>query len=126
MKLFVLLSMVFGHLFDDFFLQIPWLVNGKQKEWWRANVTDKQYEDDYIIAMIAHAFSWTFVMMFPAAIYVDFQITVLFGILFLLNVILHAFIDDQKANARNINLIIDQKAHIGQVISTWILLVAFK
>lgn len=126
MKVFILLAMIFGHLFDDFFLQIPWLANGKQKEWWRSNVSEVDYLNDYIIAMIAHAFSWTFVMMFPAAMYLDFQIPFIFGIIFLVNVAAHAFIDDQKANARNINLIMDQKAHLAQVVITWFLLVLIR
>ena len=42
-------------------------------------------------------------------------------ILFIVNIFLHAQIDDMKANAKQINLIQDQLMHLVQVFGSWFL-----
>lgn len=126
MKLFLLLTMLFAHLVDDYYLQ-GFLASAKQKSWWKENAPDKLYRYDYIIALVEHAFSWTFVTMLIPAIYLlkttgSIQSTYL--ALFILNWIIHAMIDNAKANLKKINLVQDQLFHIFQVYITWFCLIA--
>lgn len=105
------------HIVDDYYLQ-GWLASAKQKEWWEKNAPQKLYKNDYLWALIMHAFSWTFMIMLPLAIYFNFYITDIFMIIFTANWIIHAVVDDLKANAKVINLWADQLIHIGQIIIT--------
>jgi hypothetical protein len=90
----------------------------KQKKWWQENAPDNQYRYDYIWALIVHSFSWTFMIMLPIAVVMNFKISILFGIIFGANVILHAVIDNEKANKFRINLWVDQILHIAQILGT--------
>lgn len=114
--------MVFCHVIDDFKLQ-GILLNMKQKEWWKENATDKLYKYDYIISLLIHSFSWTFMIMLPIAVYHSFNLSYVFYIMFIVNMLIHAYIDDAKCNKHNINLIVDQLSHFVQMIFTFILLV---
>ena len=62
MELFVLLSMIFCHIVDDYYLQ-GWLASAKQKSWWEQNAPQKLYQQDYLMALLVHSFSWTFMVM---------------------------------------------------------------
>ena len=126
MKLFLLLGMLFAHLVDDYYLQ-GFLASAKQKSWWKENAPDKLYRYDYIIALIEHAFSWTFVTMLIPAIYLlktTGSIQSTYIALFILNWIIHAMIDNAKANLKKINLVQDQLSHIFQIYMTWFCLIA--
>lgn len=114
-NLFIILLMIFLHIVDDFCLQIPWLASGKQKSMWQEKAPDKLYKYDYLCALILHAFSWTFMIMLPIAFTLHFNITSFFIFIFVINMIVHACIDDMKANKKLINLWIDQIAHICQI-----------
>jgi hypothetical protein len=115
---FVILLMIFCHIVDDYYLQ-GILAKMKQKMWWKENAPDNiHYKYDYIWALIMHAFSWAFMIMLPIAYVMSFQISLLFGIIFGLNVILHAVIDNEKANKFRINLWVDQLLHIAQILGT--------
>lgn len=118
----ILLSMLFFHIVDDYYLQ-GWLASAKQKKYWRElpNYTD-MYKYDYIMALIMHSMSWAFMIMLPIAIVNKFDVNIGFFIMYVLNVLIHAFIDNAKANWFVINLVQDQIAHIGQISFTWILL----
>ena len=118
---FIFLLMIFCHIVDDYYLQ-KWLASAKQKKWWQENAPDRLYRFDYIWALIAHSFSWTFMIMLPIAYYVHFNISSLFVICFISNMLLHAIIDDQKANRFTINLWIDQLLHLSQIIITALIL----
>jgi hypothetical protein len=48
----------------------------------------------------------------------NFQINLLFGIIFSLNVIIHAIVDNEKANKFRINLWVDQLIHLAQIAGT--------
>lgn len=119
---FVLLLMIFLHIVDDYYLQ-GWLASAKQKEWWQANAPQELYRRDYIWALIIHSFSWSFMVMLPIAFKLNFEITIVYILLFLNNLIWHAVVDNLKANKKVINLWIDQIIHIIQIVITFLILV---
>jgi len=123
MPLLLLATMFFFHLIDDYKLQ-GILANFKQKEWWRENAPDEMYEYDYITALIEHAFSWTFSIHIPVFAYAcinqNWRAWWVYLSIFVLNWILHALVDNLKANERVINLRQDQTAHFLQILVTWV------
>ena len=120
---FVILLMIFCHIVDDYYLQ-GILASMKQKKWWKENAPDdKQYRYDYIWALIIHAFSWAFMIMLPIAFVMNFEIDILFGIIFVINVVIHAIVDNEKANKFRINLWVDQLIHLAQILGTAYILV---
>lgn len=121
----ILLSMLFCHIVDDYYLQ-GWLASAKQKKYWRElpNYTD-MYKYDYIVALIMHSMSWAFMIMLPIAVVNRFDVSASFFLIYILNVLSHAFIDNGKANLFVINLVQDQLFHIFQVVCTWLILVVF-
>lgn len=121
-KLFVLPAMLFLHVFDDFFIQAILLSKLKQKAWWEENAPDPAYKNDYRMALAAHAFSWTFAVMFPIAVFYTFNPNILFYPVMVINAVIHYTVDDMKANQHKLNLIIDQSAHIIQILLTYLIL----
>ena len=123
MKLFILFVMIFAHIVDDYYLQ-GILASLKQKTWWENQKSYKpMYKYDYIVALIMHAFSWSFMISLPI---LYFGFTKWIAVAIILNTIIHGIVDDLKANKGKINLIVDQSIHITQVVITWVLLVAIK
>ena len=121
-KIFILLAMIFLHIIDDYKLQ-GILASMKQKKWWEEqNGYKKLYKNDYIPALIEHSFSWTFMIMPPIAIMLNFSIG-WWIIIYIANTIIHAFVDDLKANKLKINLVIDQSIHLMQIIVTWLIFI---
>ena len=59
--------MLFCHIVDDYYLQ-GWLASAKQKKWWEQNASNPLYKNDYIMALVEHAFSWTFMVHVPIVI----------------------------------------------------------
>lgn len=117
---FILLWMVFMHIVDDYYLQ-GILASMKQKSWW--GNTDSLFKNDYMWALLMHAFSWTFMIMLPIAFVYGFKISLLFLIMFSLNWSIHAIVDNLKANEKKINLWHDQLIHLAQIIITaWVLI----
>lgn len=115
-----LFFMVFFHIVDDFYLQ-GILASMKQKSWWEKNAPDKKYSRDWLIALIMHGFSWTFMIMLPIAYQIGFGvISIPFCIVFTINLWVHIFVDHLKANCGKINLLQDQLLHLGQIILTYI------
>lgn len=122
MEIFILLAMIFCHVVDDYYLQ-GILANLKQKSWWRRQKSyDEMYAWDYIMGLLMHSLSWAFMIMLPIAFYFSFQIGFDFGAAFIINTIIHAVIDDLKANKKKINLVVDQTIHIAQVVLTYVIL----
>ena len=119
--MFVLLSMIFCHIVDDYYLQ-GWLASAKQKSWWEKNAPDKLYKNDYIMALIMHSLSWSFMIMLHLAIYNSFNVDWLFIVVFIINALIHGIVDNLKANVKKINLIQDQTIHIMQIILTFVIL----
>ena len=120
--LFLVLSMIFCHIVDDYYLQ-GWLASAKQKKYWQDNAPDKMYRYDYIWALLMHSFSWSFMVMLPIAFSLSFDVNVLFGSVFAFNVVIHAFTDDLKANKKKINLWVDQIIHLTQIVITAIIFI---
>ena len=127
-KIFILITMIFCHIVDDYYLQ-GWLASGKQKSWWDKNVPNKNdynelYKNDYLMALFCHSFSWSFMIQLPICVYsFCYMGTFLWSIpLFIINLIIHMYVDDLKANQLKINLIQDQMIHFIQIIITWIIL----
>lgn len=117
----LLLCMVFCHIVDDYYLQ-GLLAKLKQKSYWELNAPDKMYKHDYLMALLMHSMSWSFMIMLPLLIYFDFDPPVSFMILWIINTIVHFVTDDLKANRFKINLIQDQSIHIFQIIITLIIM----
>lgn len=121
-KIFILISMIFCHIIDDYYLQ-GWLASAKQKSWWIQNASNNLYKNDYLMALFCHSFSWAFMIQLPVLIYSFYTHLFIWNIiLFIINLIIHAFIDNLKANKFKINLIQDQIIHFIQIIITWIII----
>ena len=126
MKIALLIFMIFAHITDDYYLQ-GWLASAKTKNWWKKNAPDKLYSKDYIIALFCHSLSWSIMVFLQILIYSLYNQIDLdwFYLVLPINLIIHAIIDDLKANKFKINLIIDQSIHFIQIFITWIIFVLF-
>lgn len=115
----VLVVMLLGHLVSDYTLQ-GWLADGKQKTWWDKICDGKvleKYRFDYIAALVCHALYWSIFICAP------FYASSWFLVAVILNTIVHAIVDDLKANRHKINLIQDQLLHLVQILVTLAILV---
>ena len=125
-QLLILFIMIFCHLIDDYKLQ-GILANMKQRKWWKENADKDLYQNDYKMALIEHAFSWSFTTTLPFLVIAFIQNNELLAVLLIVNYIIntaiHAFVDDLKANKFKINLVEDQLVHLTQIICTWIILI---
>lgn len=126
MKIALLIFMIFAHITDDYYLQ-GWLASAKTKNWWEKNAPNKLYSKDYIMALFCHSLSWSIMVFLPILIYSLYNQIDLnwFYLVLPINLIIHAVIDDLKANKFKINLIIDQCIHFIQIFITWIIFVLF-
>ena len=117
----ILILMFFAHIADDYYLQ-GWLGSAKQKKWWEKNAPDKLYKFDYIMALFCHSLSWSIMIFLPILIYSLINNVNLncFYLAIPINLVIHAIVDDLKANKFKINLIVDQSIHFIQIIITWI------
>lgn len=115
----IFFAMCFCHIVDDYYLQ-GILASMKQKNWWTKQEGYKdKYQYDYVIALITHAFSWSFMILIP---FLLLGLPPIFLVIALvLNGTIHAFVDDLKANQKKINLVQDQSIHIGQIFLTWLI-----
>jgi hypothetical protein len=121
----VLLLMFLFDIIDDFVLQPICLSKLKQKRYWieeckKYNLNISKYDTDYITALLIHGLSWSIMihvpLMFLGGIRDDFFL--LLSVLF--NAVIHAIIDNLKANKLKINLDVDQCLHGLQIVITWI------
>ena len=119
--IFILFAMIFCHIFDDYVLQ-GCLANLKQKSWWDTNAPDKLYKKDYIMGLICHSCSWSFMIMLPIALYLNWSLSWML-IMYPVNMIVHCIVDDLKANKKKINLIQDQIIHLIQIALTYFIFV---
>ena len=93
----------------------------KQSRWWREQGDYKFYRFDYIAALLMHSISWTYMVMLPIAFYCWvslMHVSVAFLAVFVVNTIVHAFVDNWKANWKGINLLTDQLIHMFQIVVT--------
>lgn len=118
MGFITLFWMIFCHIIDDYYLQ-GILAQLKQKKYWEENAPDALYKYDYIVALIMHGFSWSFMIMLPILIHMGSNPPCSFYILLCLNTGIHSFVDNLKANKHLINLAADQTIHILQILYTF-------
>ena len=115
----VLVLMLLGHLVADYTLQ-GWLADGKQESWWKkvcGGEIPAKYKHDYIAALYCHALYWSIFICAP------FYTSEHFFLAIILNTIVHAIVDDLKANRKAINLVQDQLIHLGQILVTFFCLI---
>lgn len=115
---FVLASMLFMHVVDDYYLQ-GILANLKQRSYWEEHAPDHMYRYDYLVALLMHSLSWSFCIMLPAVASRGFAWNSDVTALFAFNIVVHTVVDDAKANRRKINLITDQAIHLVQILMTF-------
>lgn len=127
MSLLLFLLMVLLHIIDDFVLQPICLSKLKQKAYWENDELGKKrlYCNDYKAALFIHGLSWSIMVHLPLMcmqfIY-DYKLGVpciCIGVL--AHAVIHAYIDDIKANLHDINLIQDQLLHFAQLVSIFML-----
>lgn len=127
-SILVLLTMIFLHMFADYNLQ-GILASMKQISWWKEackpygiNEDDfekSKYSKDYIVGLLCHSYVWGTLIMLPI-LYV-YSLSTLTLIFLIVNIFLHAYIDDLKANKFKLNLVQDQLLHLLQIFITWML-----
>ena len=125
MKLLILFTMIWLHIIDDYYMQGK-LAYMKRKEWWLKLPEYKSlFKYDYIVALICHAFSWSFIVHIPSIILAYFYNRRYYIIIIsiLMHMVIHAYIDHIKANKKEINLILDQSLHLFQLIIIFLLCV---
>ena len=119
--IYVFLLMILLHIIDDFVLQPICLSKLKQKSFWETYVKDdEKYKFDYKVALVIHALSWAIMIHLPLMFIVSNEILVLISVI--INTAIHVWIDDEKANKLNINLLVDQMLHLLQICIVWALL----
>ena len=118
---FILVSMLFMHVVDDYYLQ-GILANLKQRSYWEEHAPDLMYRYDYLVALLMHSLSWSFCIMLPTVALRGFAWNADVTALFTFNIVVHAVVDDAKANRRKINLITDQAIHLVQILMTFFVL----
>jgi hypothetical protein len=119
-NIFIICAMLFMHVLDDYVLQAPCLCDLKQKSFWEKNAPQPLYKNDYIVALLMHALSWSFMIMLPIAVKLNFNVDINFAAMLAINTMFHALIDDLKANKYRINLIVDQSYHMFQIAITFV------
>ena len=113
--------MILAHIVDDFYLQGN-LAKMKQKVWWEKLFEYKSlYKNDYKMALLIHSMSWSIMILMPVMLLYNPQGIILFAI-FVINTLIHYWIDNEKANKLRINLMVDQTMHLLQIIITWVML----
>ena len=115
----IVLFMILFHIIDDFVLQPISLSNLKQKKWWekQEGYSDK-YKDDYKVALAIHSISWSIMIHIPLVIVFPSVGQLALLISFIVNAVIHYYIDDLKANKLKINLFEDQIVHFWQICTT--------
>ena len=117
------------HILADFNLQ-GILADMKQARWWNRQIDNLfsagqdpiprhfhryRYKDDYIVALWMHALMWSIITFGMLALIVS---PMALSIIIIVNAMIHAIIDDRKANMYLINLEQDQIMHIVQIAVT--------
>ena len=123
----VLLLMFLFDIIDDFVLQPVCLSKLKQKRYWieeceKNNLDISKYDKDYITALLMHGLSWSIMIHIPLMFLGSINDDLFLLLSVLLNAVIHAIIDDLKANKLKINLDLDQCLHGLQILITWIVL----
>lgn len=113
----VLVLMILAHFVADYTLQ-GWLAQAKQKKYWEQY--GPKYKHDYVAALLCHSAYWA-IIVFAPIMYFSYMELDWFWLALPINIAIHYFVDDLKANQLKINLIADQLIHLAQIIITWVL-----
>ena len=114
----ILILMILAHIVDDYYLQ-GILASMKQKKWWLEQKGYKDmYKNDYLMALIMHSMSWSIMILLPIMFFTTTPAAILWA-MFVVNTLIHFYVDDLKANQFTINLVEDQSIHLGQIFLTW-------
>ena len=126
----MLLWMLFLHSVADYHLQ-GCLADMKQYEWWLKKAGEMgldrippKYRRDYLAALIAHAFEWAFMIILDPMYHGLYRRMGLVLLMVVINTVIHAVVDDLKANRHSISLVEDQLIHVVQIAITWVLSLA--
>jgi hypothetical protein len=112
----IILLMILLHIIDDFVLQPISLSKLKQKTFWEPYLKEsKLYKNDYKVALIIHGLSWSIMVHIPFMLLPINEWWILISVI--TNAIIHAWIDNEKANKLSINLLTDQIIHLCQIIT---------
>lgn len=107
------LLMLFAHSIADFHVQ-GCLADLKQRDWWYENPRYKhRYHLDFLPPLLFHSLEWSVIVHIPLIWTYGFCDTVF--ALILLNMLIHAYVDNLKCNEYDINLVQDQFIHIVQI-----------
>lgn len=127
MTLFVILIMIVMHTLADYGVQ-HWcrLSDLKQKAFWETHPVgrEKKYQYDYLFALGFHSINWACLTFWPLLFFhlISMEQIEIYNIVVIVNAVIHAIIDDLKANKLKLNLGQDQTLHLLQiVISTYII-----
>ena len=82
-----------------------------------------EYKNDHKMALFIHGLSWSIMINLPIMIKLDFQVGLFTCISIVLNLIIHSYVDNLKANKKTINLVQDQSIHFIQVLATFLIFV---
>lgn len=121
MTFFIILTMIILHIFADFCVQ-KWcgLDEFKQVRFWKEHPIgrEKKYRYDYLMASFLHSISWAYITFLPLLIFglISMNKVWIFNVIVIINTLIHAVIDDIKANKLKINLVQDQGLHLLQII----------
>lgn len=119
--------MIFLHIVDDYYLQ-GCLAKMKQESFWKDIIKDYPIcKFDYLVALLCHGFSWSFMVHLPFTIitFKDEKYSSIILWSLISNAFLHSFIDNLKCNCKVINLVIDQTLHLIQIICILLVLCKF-
>lgn len=123
----MLALMLLAHLFADFTLQAqgnPCLADLKQKSWWHKQLGSLQmlvekdlrkYRHDYIVGLVCHSLYWALIVCLPLLACGGGH----YLVQSVIQASVHCYIDDQKANRHNLNLVWDQLLHLVQIVAVW-------
>lgn len=121
----IVLFCLLGHYFADFTLQ-GCLAQMKQKQWWIDTINKYNSEHtsnpidpalcrkDWRTSLFAHGLYWSLVTFLPIILFINTSDFFLISIVFI-NAMVHAVIDDMKANLHMITLKQDQTWHFIQI-----------
>lgn len=115
----ILFLTILAHLVADFTLQ-GWFCNAKQKAWWmleckKFKVDFNDYKHDYKVALFLHSLYWSIIVLLPT-LFLSKICNEDLVFLLIINTAVHYFIDNEKANKRTINLLLDQLFHFLQLL----------
>lgn len=119
-RLIILVSMLAMHVIGDWVLQTPLMCDLKQKAWWQQNYGFQKNARDYKMVILMHSMLWSACVMMPVLVYQlwigcsDLKAIVLL-LVFVINMLVHAWIDDLKANKDKLSLVDDHAVHLLQV-----------